>query len=231
MKILGLETSAAAASAAVLDDGCLRAEWFVNHGLTHSQTLMPMLEGMMKSIESSPNEMDVFAVSCGPGSFTGLRIGIVTAKGMAYACGKKLIGIPTLDVLANNLPYANGLICPIMDARNNQVYTALYRWPEEASGPDRLTEYEGIDIGEWADRLLEKENKIIFLGDGVKLHRSMLKQKLGDRYLEAPAFQLLPRASSVAQLAWRKAVKGEYDNYFDFAPFYLRKSQAERLHG
>ncbi|NSW91225.1 MAG: tRNA (adenosine(37)-N6)-threonylcarbamoyltransferase complex dimerization subunit type 1 TsaB [Firmicutes bacterium] len=237
MKVLALDTSALVASVAVMDNWILLGEYTLNHKKTHSQKLILMIEELLANLELSPNDIDLFAVSKGPGSFTGLRIGVTTVKTMAYALDKPVVGVPTLDVLAYNIPFCRHIICPIMDARNNQVYTALYQW---ASGEQqRLTEYMGVKIEELVkiirENIVERENidkirvRVIFTGDGVIVHRAFFSNELGDRCTFAPYNLLFQRASSVAEIALNLALKGESEDCFSLVPFYLRKSQAERM--
>jgi len=128
MKILAVDTSATVASVAITDGERLAAEMILNHKKTHSETLMPMIDTLFQSSEMKISDIDLFAVSNGPGSFTGLRIGVAAVKALAHACNKPVVGVSTLEAMAYNLPYADGLIAPIMDARRNQVYTALYKY-------------------------------------------------------------------------------------------------------
>jgi len=249
MKILAMDTSSLVVSVAVMDNGVLLGEYTLNHSQTHSQKLVPAIKEMLANLELVPADIDLYAVSKGPGSFTGLRIGVVTAKAMAYAFNKPVIGIPTLDVLAHNISFCQHIICPIMDARNNQVYTALYRWA--TTGQERLTEYMGVKIEELADIILQhlmpmkssgstgdeiadnkaKDNvKAVFVGDGVYKYRDFFSEKLGESCIIATGNLLLQRASSIAEIALELALKGNItENYFDLVPFYLRKSQAERI--
>lgn len=227
MKILAVDTSSQVAAVAVLEDDRLLGEYSINHKKTHSQKLMPMISGLLEGLELAPADIDVFAASAGPGSFTGLRIGVAIIKAMAYATDKPVVGVPTLDALAYNLFPANGtLVCPIMDARNNQVYTAVY---ENAEGRQlKRTGYMGIAVSELAELLKEERRRVIFNGDAVALHRDILKDELGDMCAFAPGSALLQRAASVAQLALMRALRGEASSPFELVPFYLRKSQAER---
>lgn len=230
MKVLALDTSSVAASVAVMDDDVLLGEYTLNHNKTHSQKLVPMIQQLLLNLELEPSDIDLFAVSKGPGSFTGLRIGIVTVKALAYALDKPVIGVPTLDVLAHNIPFCSHLACPIMDARNNQVYTALYEW--DLAGQKRLTEYMGIKIEEMAGIIREnigtKEQKVIFVGDGVRIYKPFFLKELGESCIFAPDNLLLQRASSVGEIALNSAYKNNNEDCFSLAPFYLRKSQAER---
>lgn len=226
MKILGVDTSSTVAAVAVTDGTKLLGEYIINHKKTHSQKLMPMIKEIMDSLELTPSDIDVYAASSGPGSFTGLRIGVTTVKSIAYAVGKPVVSVPTLDALAYNVTDSHSLICPIMDARNNQVYTAVYK--NENGEQVKLTEYMGIPVLELIDIIKGKNQKAIFVGDGVGVHRELLQIELGGSCGFLPESMSLQKASSVAQLAYLRASKGMLEDCFEMTPFYLRKSQAER---
>ena len=226
LKILAVDTSASVASAAVMEDSKLLGEYTVNHKKTHSQKLMPMIKELMESLELIPTDIDIYAASIGPGSFTGLRIGVTTIKSIAFASAKPVISVPTLDALALNIPLTESLVCPLMDARNNQVYTALYK--REKGRQVKITEYMGIKIDELIELIQGKNHKVVFVGDGVYLHGDELKCKLGEYCEIAPGSLLLQRASSVAQAGLMMAAEGRVESCFEMVPFYLRKSQAER---
>jgi tRNA threonylcarbamoyladenosine biosynthesis protein TsaB len=186
---------------------------------------MPMISELFAELELKASDIDVFAVANGPGSFTGLRIGVATIKALAHSVGKPVVGVSTLAGLAYNLPYCEHIIVPIMDARRNQVYTASYIWDEE--GFRELSPDEAISIEECADSCGELLDTV-FVGDGVPVHRAYLEERLGERAHFAPASALMQRASSIAMIAMEKAKRGETQNYNELVPFYLRKSQAER---
>ncbi len=226
MKVLAVDTSSSVAAVAVMDERELLGEFVLNHKKTHSQKLVPMLDVVMKNLELEPEDIDVYAAASGPGSFTGLRIGITTIKAMAFAANKPVVSIPSLDALAYNVPDTEALVCPMMDARNNQVYTALYK--REKGRQANMTGYMGIPVQELAEIIRGKNSDVLFVGDGVLLYREYLKSELGPRCHFAPQYLLQQRASSVAQLALYKAGEGKLENCFDMVPFYLRKSQAER---
>ena len=226
MKILAIDTSSMVASAAVMDDQKLLAEHIVNHKRTHSEQLMPIIERVLESCDVKVRDLDAIAVASGPGSFTGLRIGAATAKGLAHACGIKIVGVPTLDGLAFNLSFCQGIICPIMDARRNQVYTALYKW--EGGSLFKLMPHCAIALNELLEDLKKREERVVFLGDGVPVHRKTIQRALGDRAGFAPKSAGRQRASSIAELALQALERGEGQNAETFVPFYLRKSQAER---
>lgn len=227
MKVLAVDTSTSVAAVAVMDDASLLGEYLLNHGKTHSQKLVPMIKEIMDGLELLPGDIDLFAASSGPGSFTGLRIGVTTIKAMAFAAKKPVVSIPTLDALAYGIPLSGeALVCPIMDARNRQVYTALYSL--ENGQQKNITGYMGVPVEELVKLIKSKNRKVIFTGDAVQAHREILKTELGEYCDFAPPCMLVQRASTVAQLALIRASGGELESCFDMAPFYLRKSQAER---
>jgi tRNA threonylcarbamoyladenosine biosynthesis protein TsaB len=226
MKILALDTSSIVATCAVLDENKLLAEYILSHKMTHSQKLMPIVQEVLNSCQLKPKDIDVFAVAKGPGSFTGLRIGIATAKGLAHAADKPVVGIPTLEALAFNMPFCEGIVVPIMDARRNRVYTGIYKW--ELGNFYRIKEDMAVELWELINILKERSERIVFNGDGTLVYKEKLVEALGDRVMFSPASTNMARASSVAQLALIRAKAGKLESYFDLVPDYLRKSQAER---
>ena len=226
MNLLAIDASGIAGSVAYIKDGKLTGEYYICDKLTHSQTIMPMLEDMKALLNINLEEVDAVAVTSGPGSFTGLRIGVTTAKALALALEVPIIGVPTLDTIAHAMVYTDYLICPIMDARRNQVYTALYKW--EADHLKRLTEHMAVDIEDYIIELSEREEKIIFLGDGVSVYENTIKEKLGEKAVFAPSFCNLQHASVLADVATRLYKEGQVEDPALFVPIYLRKSQAER---
>ena len=229
MKILALDTSTNAATAAILEDGVIIGEYSCNKGKTHSQRLMPMIQSLLDAVGLKARDMDAFAASIGPGSFTGLRIGVTTVKAMAFAAQKPVISVYTLDALAYNLAASKAIICPVIDARNNQVFTAAYKI--SGGSLERLTDYLGIHINELADILGAMEGDVLFPGDAALMYEAFFREKLGERASSAPPNTALARASSVAVLAKQAYEEGLYEDCYDMKPFYLRKSQAEREKG
>ncbi|AOT69998.1 tRNA (adenosine(37)-N6)-threonylcarbamoyltransferase complex dimerization subunit type 1 TsaB [Geosporobacter ferrireducens] len=226
MLILALDTSSIVASVALMDEEKLIGEYIINHEKTHSQKLMPLIEALLTDCEHKLEEVDVIAVAEGPGSFTGLRIGVATAKGLAHGLDKPVVGISTLDGLAFNMPYCEGLICPILDARRNQVYTAVYKW--EDGMLNRIFEPVAVSIEALTEQLKQRPEKVVFLGDGVKANEGFLREHLGNRVLLATQSAVMQRASSIAELALQKAKDGKLDSFYGLIPEYLRKSEAER---
>lgn len=226
MKILALDSSGIVASAAVVEDDTLLAEYTVNYKKTHSQTLLPMLDEIVKMTELDMNTIDAIAVAAGPGSFTGLRIGSATAKGLGLALKKPLVAVPTVDALAYNLYDAQGVICPIMDARRNQVYTGIFRFEEH-----KLVTVKSQWAGAVTD-LLEELNQIgepvIFLGDGVPVFGEMIAAELKVPFSFAPSHVNKQRAAAVAALGMEYYKNGRIQTAAEHCPDYLRVSQAER---
>ena len=225
MRILGIESSSLVASAAIYEDGITMAEYTVDFKMTHSQTLLPMIDEMVKLVGIDLNTIDAIAVSGGPGSFTGLRIGSATAKGLGLALNKPLIHVPTLDATAYNLFGASGLICPIMDARRNQVYTGLYRCKEDL---EVVKAQCAMDMGELVRELDERGETVVFLGDGVPVYRPLIGEMMKTPHLFAPAHMNRQRAGAVAALGAKYLAEGNVVTAEEFKPDYLRKSQAER---
>lgn len=226
MKILALDSSGLVASVAVTENDRLLAEYTVNYKKTHSQTLLPMLDEICKMIELDLESIDAIAVAAGPGSFTGLRIGSATAKGLGLALNKPLIGVPTVEALAYNLYDVSGLICPIMDARRNQVYTGIYRFTEHQMVT--VKEQVAVGIEELVNELNQKGEAVTFLGDGVAVYRDLLGEKLTIPYSFAPLHLSRQRAGAVAALAERYYAEGKIETAREHQPEYLRVSQAER---
>ena len=177
MKILGIDSSGLVASAAILSDDTVVSEFTVNNKKTHSQTLLPMIEQVVKMAGIELEELDAIAVAAGPGSFTGLRIGSSTAKGMALALKKPILSIPTLEGLAYRLtPVTDELVCPLMDARRNQVYTGIYQNKKE--GIEAVRQQEAVAIEELIEQVNALERPVVFLGDGVPVQKEALEANL-----------------------------------------------------
>ena len=226
MKILALDSSGLVASVAVMEDDNLLAEYTMNYKKTHSQTLLPMLDEMSKMIDLDLNTVNAIAVAGGPGSFTGLRIGSATAKGLGLALKKPLISIPTVDGLAYNLCGTDKVVCPLMDARRNQVYTGIYEF--EGNELKVIEAQMAVDITEIAEKLNALGREVIFLGDGWPVYEAKLAEVLTVPYMAAPAHQSRQRAGALAALAMCYAKEGRMESAAEHEPDYLRLSQAER---
>ncbi|MGN8888737.1 tRNA (adenosine(37)-N6)-threonylcarbamoyltransferase complex dimerization subunit type 1 TsaB [Blautia sp. HCP28S3_G10] len=226
MKILGLDSSGIVASVAVVEDDVLIAEYTVNYKKTHSQTLLPMLDEIVKMTELDLNSVDAIAVAAGPGSFTGLRIGSATAKGLGLALKKPLVAIPTVEGLAYNLYDTQGIICPIMDARRKQVYTGIYRFEDHRLRV--LEDQMAVPMEELISKLNKLGQPVTFLGDGVSVFREMIRQELAVPFAFAPAHINKQRAAAIAALGMEYYREGKTQTAMEHVPDYLRVSQAER---
>lgn len=230
MKILALDSSGLVASVALIEDQTLIAEYTINHKKTHSQTLIPMLDEVKRMVELDLATIDGIAVAAGPGSFTGLRIGAATAKGLGLALGKPIVPVPTIDGLAYNMYGTADVVCPIMDARRGQVYTGLYEFVFE-NGTYRM-ECIKEQCAVMMDEIIEEVNKIgrrvIFLGDGVPVFSQKIKEKILMPYSFAPASMNRQKAASVGALGCLYYEQGKVQEASEHAPEYLRVSQAER---
>jgi tRNA threonylcarbamoyladenosine biosynthesis protein TsaB len=221
MRLLALETATLAGGAALLDDGCLVGESRLNIALTHSERLMLIVDRLLHECGWEAASLDGLAVSIGPGSFTGLRVGAATAKGLALALEVPVAPVPTLDALAATLPFANAPVCPLIDARKNEVYCSLYRWTGAAM--EREWEYLALPPEAAAARLPEP---VIVLGDGVAACRPYLAGR-GDGLREADAVRSLPSPAAVGALGHAILAAGGGIPAERLAPLYLRPSEAE----
>ena len=227
MKIFACDSTAKTASVALCEDKILLAEFTQNGGNTHSETLLPMTEVLLNSMKTDIDEIDIFAVSEGPGSFTGVRIGAATVKGFAHRKNKPCIGISTLEALATNLAFGEDkIIVPVMDARRSQVYTAIFK--SEGGNLQRLTEDEALPLSVLGKRLKEYSGENIYLcGDGYEVARRGLCE-LGIELCETPYLLINENAYSCAVVAYKRYLSGEYTDDLGIAPTYLRLPQAER---
>lgn len=225
MRIFAADTSAKSASVALVEDGVIKGEYFINTMLTHSETLMPMADLLFKSVRIKPSEVDYFAVNSGPGSFTGLRIGIAAVKGIAFALNKPCVAVSTLESMAYNLSIENTVICAVMDARCSQVYNALF---EKVNGAVvRLCEDRALQIDELAAELKNLDKRIILIGDGAKLCYEKMKDDIKNIELASENI-LYQRASSTAFSAAVLVQRGKIIDSSQLMPYYLRLPQAQR---
>lgn len=236
MRVLAIDSSGLTATVAVVEDTQTIAEYSIHYKKTHSQTLLPMIDEMFRMVELDINSIDAIAISGGPGSFTGLRIGSATAKGLGLALNKPLIHIPTVDGLAYGVYGCRDLICPIMDARRNQVYTGIYTFSQEESLEEDLTQPKftvlksqvAISVEELLQELNERGRQVVFLGDGVPVYQKIIKENLKVPYYFAPSYMNRQRAAVVGALGIQYYELGKYETAAEHEPDYLRVSQAER---
>ena len=238
MRVLAIDSSGLTATVAVVEETQTVAEYTINYKKTHSQTLLPMIDEVVKMTELDLGTINAIAVAGGPGSFTGLQIGSATAKGLGLALNKPLIHVPTVDGLAYNVFGCEDIICPIMDARRNQVYTGIYTFSKKAGEKEGRNLVEpvfqvikmqmAVSIEELAERLNRYRRPVVFLGDGVPVYENVLAEKLTVPYSFAPAYMNRQRAAVVGTLAIQYYKSGKFETAEEHRPDYLRVSQAER---
>lgn len=223
MKVLSLETSTMLGGVAIIDeqDG-LVAETRLNVKTTHSERLMTAVHNTLQQSELELKDIDAYAVAVGPGSFTGLRIGLSTVKGLSYATGKPIVTVPTLDAFAWNFPYSRFPVCIMLDARKKEVYAAVFQWKEAGF----IKIIDDISVKP-VELLRELQGNIIFAGEGAQIYSNEIVKTLSERALMAPPDKMVPSPANVAALGLSKAVKGEYTDAAEAVPCYIRKSEAE----
>ncbi len=222
MLILGIETSTRTGSVAVLSEKGVVAQYSLNIEVTHSERLMSTVDRVLKDTGHAIRDFDGFAVAIGPGSFTGLRIGISTVKGLALATEKPIAAVPTLQALAWNVPYAKHRVCPVLDARKNEVYAALYKWEGRAL-VQTMPECT-ISIIDLAATL---PGSLVFTGEASLLYRTVIEGQFGDRACFAPVSAILPSAAAVAELGREMIKSGKHTEAAAVTPLYIRRPEAE----
>ncbi|HBG92027.1 MAG: tRNA (adenosine(37)-N6)-threonylcarbamoyltransferase complex dimerization subunit type 1 TsaB [Nitrospirae bacterium RIFOXYB2_FULL_43_5] len=234
MKILAIDTSTMLGGIAIMDESLLIAESRLNVKSTHSERLMTEIEHCLKQSGVKISDIDVFAVATGPGSFTGLRIGLSTVKGFSYATGKPIVSVPTLEALAWNFPYSRYPVCTMLDARKKEVYAALFRWEgenlirllsETSAKPEEFIR-DALRVTHVADSTL-RDDKFIFAGEGATLYRDKIIEAMGEKAIFASPEKTVPSPANVAVLGLKKAKAGEFSEPVSLAPMYIRKSEAE----
>jgi len=229
MKILAIETSTLLGGIAILDDSSgLIAEVKLNVKSTHSERLLSEVGHIMDKTGLQLKDIDVFAVSIGPGSFTGLRIGVSTVKGFSYATGRPIVAVPTLEALAWNFPICRYPVCTVLDARKKEVYAALFAW--EGEGFRRILPEESLGIARLLACLLEHQEcseRVLFAGEGALLYRDIIMNGMDHRALFPPSDKMIPSPANVAFLGIQKALREEFADPLSLVPCYIRKSEAE----
>lgn len=230
MKIIGIDSSGMTATVAVVEDSVLVAEYSVNYKKTHSQTLVPMLDEVKKMTDLDLGTVDAIAIAKGPGSFTGLRIGSATAKGLGLALNIPIVEIPTTDGLAYNFYGTEKVICPLMDARRDQVYTGLYEFVHVDTEEELsiILPATAEPVTDTIARINELSRPVIFLGDGVPVYIDKIKELCKVSYTIAPAHKSMQSAASIATLGMKLYKEGKFVPASEHVPDYLRLSQAER---
>ncbi|MEW6162267.1 MAG: tRNA (adenosine(37)-N6)-threonylcarbamoyltransferase complex dimerization subunit type 1 TsaB [Nitrospirota bacterium] len=246
MKVLAIDTSTMLGGVAIMDDFLgLIAEVRLNIKSTHSERLMTSIDHVLKQSGYMIADMDFFAVAIGPGSFTGLRIGLSTVKGFSYAAGKPVVSVPTLEALAWNFPFCQYPVCAMLDARKKEVYAALFKWKDD--GFIRLIDEVSIKVDRLLERLAENNppipplvkgskggfgrsfshERLIFTGDGTILYRDKILELTGERAIFASPEKMVPSPANVAYIGIKKALRGEFSEPISLVPFYIRRSEAE----
>lgn len=226
MKILAIESASVTASCAVSEDYNILGEFSLSHKKTHSEKLMPLIEELLKELDIKIQDIDVIAVSEGPGSYTGLRIGAAIAKSLAFAGNLPIANIPTMKSMAGNVYDTEKLIVPIMDAKAGRVYTGIYKW--EVEELKTVREQFPCNIDELADILNEYEEQLLITGDGSVSYRKILEEKLNNKAYFSPVKFNSLNAATLCIIGYEMAKKGETTTASTFKPQYLRLSQAER---
>ncbi|MEN6349806.1 MAG: tRNA (adenosine(37)-N6)-threonylcarbamoyltransferase complex dimerization subunit type 1 TsaB [Syntrophomonas sp.] len=234
MLILAVDSATPVAGVALLNEEKIIKEEFSNYKKTHSETLMPTIERVLNESEVALHDITAIAISTGPGSFTGLRIGMATVKGLCLAAGKPLVAVPTLDALAHNITASDALVCPLLDARKQEVYTAFY----DASGicPQRQGDMMACSPQQFVELALQKGHELgkeyfLLLGDGYYPYKEFFREALGDKLILPPRHSMLLRAAAVGDLAIYKASRGDFEDPFKIKPVYIRLSEAEHRLG
>jgi tRNA threonylcarbamoyladenosine biosynthesis protein TsaB len=226
MLILALDSSTRVGSVALVSDGALEAEYTLSVQRTHAERLLPAIAQVLKDSGRVPADLDVVAVTRGPGSFTGIRIALATAKGLAYALRRPLVGVSTLSALAYGVARLADFACPLIDARRGEAYTAVYRTLSTGEA-ERVTDYLALPVRDLLDRLGKYEGRIAFTGDGAALHAGVIQSVLGERAVFPAEAVAALRGAWVAALAAARLTRGETDSPATLAPLYVRPAEAE----
>lgn len=230
MKILAIDTSTMFGGVAIMDDLYgLIIEIRLNIKSTYSERLMTTIDYALNKSGHKLSDIDAFAIAIGPGSFTGLRIGLSTVKGFAYTTGRPIVSVPTLEALAYHFPYCIYPVCTMLDARKKEVYSAVFRWDDE--GFIRLMNEESVKIEKLLEELKEEKKisneKVVITGDGALLYKDKIFNTFGKKVIFAPSDKMVPSPSHIAFIGMKKALKGEFSDPITIKPFYIRRSEAE----
>lgn len=222
MKLLSIETSTMVGGVAIMEDDTLIAESRINVKVTHSERIMSAIDHILIQSGMKIDDIDVFTIAIGPGSFTGLRVGLSTVKGLVYATGKRLVSVATLEAFAWNVPFSKYQVCPLLDARKKEVYAGIFRW--NGNGFTRVMNEQTIKI----DKLLPLINEpTIFLGEGSIIYKDSIKAWLNDSAIFGNPQDMVPSPANVAYIGMIKAKNGEFEDPIKLVPLYIRKSEAE----
>ncbi|SJZ34348.1 tRNA (adenosine(37)-N6)-threonylcarbamoyltransferase complex dimerization subunit type 1 TsaB [Selenihalanaerobacter shriftii] len=228
MLILALDSSTSVGAISIHNDEGLVAEYNLNLAKTHSQRLMPQIISLMDDVGVTVDDLDGIVVGIGPGSFTGIRIGLATAKSLAQSLEIPIISLSTLDILANELVYIDEYICPIIDARRNRVYTALYHEVDKLGLKKKASKDQMLEVKELAKIILQElSNKVIFIGPATKVYQETIEEILGEQAIFIPNHYDLPRGAVLGRIGSLKLKAGSQHELMDISPNYLKRAQAE----
>lgn len=222
MRLLAIDTSTMTGGIALMEEENLIAESRLNVKVSHSERLMKELDHILNQSSLNIDDIDVFAVSIGPGSFTGLRVGLSTVKGLVYYSNKKIVSVSSLEALAYSLPFCKYPVCPMLDARKKEVYTAIFLWGD--GGPIKIMDEQVIKIDDLLSKIIDKT---VFLGEGALLYKDKMRSFLGNKAIFAFPQDIYPSPASVAYLGMIKAKMGKFDDPAALTPCYMRRSEAE----
>jgi tRNA threonylcarbamoyladenosine biosynthesis protein TsaB len=222
MRLLAIETATMLGGLAIMDGTTLVAESRINVRVTHSERLMKEIDHVLTVARMELGDIDVFGISIGPGSFTGLRVGLSTVKGLVYATGKKFVTVPTLEAFAWNVPFSDRQVCPLLDARRKEVYATALKWVGD--GFVKVIDEQALRIGTLLSMI---DAPTVFLGEGAILNRESIERELGEKAFFGSPPQMFPSPANVAFLCMKKAEGGEYSEAHAAVPAYLRRSEAE----
>lgn len=222
MRLLAIDTSTMTGGIALMEEENLIAESRLNVKVSHSERLVKELDHILNQSSLNIDDIDIFAISIGPGSFTGLRVGLSTVKGLVYQSSKKIVSVSSLEALAYSLPFCKYPICPMLDARKKEVYTAIFLWGDERLV--KIMDEQVIGIDDLLSKIIEKT---VFLGDGVILYKDKIRSFLGDKAIFVFPQDIYPSPASVAYLGMIKAKMGKFDDPATLTPRYMRRSEAE----
>lgn len=224
MLVMGIESSTTVASVSVSDKNKILGEFTIDTDYTHSEKLMPLIEKLLNCIDINIKDIDCFLISNGPGSFTGLRIGMTIAKSLAYSLDKNIVGISTLKTIAYNLKYSDKLIVPMIDARNSRVFTGVFRSKEGII--TEILEEEAIEVSGILEKLKSYDEEIVFVGEGASIYKKEISENISNPIF-ITGYQNIPKAGNICDIFFSEKLEIT-DNYFSIIPNYLRPSQAQR---
>lgn len=229
MRLLAIETSTMLGGVAVMEDDTLIAESRMNVKATHSERIMSDIDNALKRSGFTIDAIDVFGIASGPGSFTGLRVGLSTLKGLSYATGRRVVSVSTLEAMAWNVPFSQHLICPLLDARKKELYAGIFEWWQDDFR--KFIEEQTIKLETLLNEIRDTGRSVVFLGEGALLYKDEIQSSLGAKAIFPPPQHMVPSPANVAYLCMKKVRKNAFDDPAGLVPRYMRKSGAEVKRG